>query len=312
MGNVLRRIGFGGRRGVQAEPHQQAHPANLRPGVANDMGGRPHMEDFALWSVAGGPQFLRGFFVVCDGHGGQDAAKFTSENLLRYTLVDENLRRDLGVALRASFLRADSEFRKEAAAGRLSPSGTTALVAVVLGRRMVLASAGDCRAILSRNGVASELTNDHKPDSPTERRRIEAAGGFVDCDGYLNGDLAVSRAIGDHHLPHLKCLDGSGPLIADPEVCEVPLGDAEEFLVLTSDGVWMRRQTVVDLVRDSLRKFNCPTKASQAVVEAAVKSDAHKDNVTVVVVCLKPDPPAPKPRIRNSNSRLRINRDSLQ
>lgn len=45
-----------------------------------------------------------------------------------------------------------------------------------------------------------ELTVDHHPDREDERSRVEAAGGYVlEWAGVLrvNGELAVSRAIGD-------------------------------------------------------------------------------------------------------------------
>lgn len=166
----------------------------------------------------------------------------------------------------AAFLRADADFYEEVAAGRLEDSGTTALSIAFFDKKMVVSNLGDCRAILSRNGLAVEVSIEHRPDSPTERQRIEAAGGFVDCDGYLNGDLGVSRAIGDFHLSELKHVEGRGPLIAEPEVAEMELGENDEFVVMASDGMWMRSQTVVDIVRDSLKQFNCPRTASEAVV----------------------------------------------
>lgn len=59
----------------------------------------------------------------------------------------------------------------------------------------MVANAGDCRAVLSRQGKAVEMSRDHKPMSSKERRRIEASGGYV-YDGYLNGQLNVARALG--------------------------------------------------------------------------------------------------------------------
>lgn len=165
------------------------------------------------------------------------------------------------------------------AAGKLEPSGTTALAAVLTEEKLVVSSLGDCRAILSRNGRAEEVGTEHKPDSPTERERIVAAGGFVDCEGYLNGDLSVSRAIGDFHFPHLKYIEGKGPLIADPEITEVGIEESTEFLILSSDGVWMQSQTVVNIVRDSLRKSNCPKAASKAVVSGYKKFHCTPDNL---------------------------------
>lgn len=67
-------------------------------------------------------------------------------------------------------------------------------------RSVVVANAGDCRAVLCRNGKAFELSCDHKPFSPSEKARIVAAKGTVDGDGYLNGQLSVARALGNWHL----------------------------------------------------------------------------------------------------------------
>ena len=65
---------------------------------------------------------------------------------------------------------------------------------------MYVANAGDSRAVMCVNGKAIALTIDHKPTSESERKRIEAAGGFVSEIGGIcrvNGNLNLSRAIGD-------------------------------------------------------------------------------------------------------------------
>ena len=50
--------------------------------------------------------------------------------------------------------------------------------------------------MLCRNGEAVTLSNDHKPYDDEEKTRIEAAGSTVKFNR-VNGDLAVSRALGD-------------------------------------------------------------------------------------------------------------------
>lgn len=88
-------------------------------------------------------------------------------------------------------------------------SGSTACVAFLLPevsddgesvQRVFLyvANAGDSRAVLCRAGAAVELSEDHKPEDPPERARINAAGGTVTADGRVNDGLNLSRAIGDH------------------------------------------------------------------------------------------------------------------
>ena len=58
-------------------------------------------------------------------------------------------------------------------------AGCTAVVAVLKGRRLYVANAGDSRAVLARGTAAMALSEDHKPASPTEKSRITTAGGFV-------------------------------------------------------------------------------------------------------------------------------------
>ena len=48
-----------------------------------------------------------------------------------------------------------------------------------MGPKLYTANAGDCRAVLCRDGRALRLSRDHKPELPEERQRIEEAGGRV-------------------------------------------------------------------------------------------------------------------------------------
>ncbi|KAL8444087.1 hypothetical protein Emed_006374 [Eimeria media] len=63
--------------------------------------------------------------------------------------------------------------------------GSTACVAIFFGPdeegvlQLITAHAGDSRAVLCRDGQAFRLTEDHKPNSASEQKRIEAAGGQV-------------------------------------------------------------------------------------------------------------------------------------
>jgi protein phosphatase 1L len=65
-------------------------------------------------------------------------------------------------------------------APNLGPGGSTAVTAILIdGKELLVANVGDSRAVLSRGGVAEQLSIDHEPGQPTERDKIENRGGFV-------------------------------------------------------------------------------------------------------------------------------------
>jgi len=61
---------------------------------------------------------------------------------------------------------------------------------------MYVANAGDSRTLLSCKGKPVEMSEDHKPENEIEKKRITGAGGFI-TDGRINGNLNLSRCIGD-------------------------------------------------------------------------------------------------------------------
>ena len=52
-------------------------------------------------------------------------------------------------------------------------SGASCVTAVVRGGHLIVANAGDCRAVLSRGGVAEALSCDHRASRQDEQERIE-------------------------------------------------------------------------------------------------------------------------------------------
>ena len=147
----------------------------------------------------------------------------------------------------------------------------------------MVANAGDCRAVLCRKGEAIDMSEDHRPIYPSERRRVEELGGFID-DGYLNGVLSVSRTLGDWDMKFPK--GSSSPLIAEPEFRQVVLTEDDEFLIIGCDGIWdvMSSQHAVSLVRRGLRRHDDPEQCARDLVMEALRRNTS-DNLTVIVVC---------------------------
>jgi protein phosphatase 2C family protein 2/3 len=102
-------------------------------------------------------------------------------------------------------MASDEEMREDLA-------GTTAICAVIKDDKLYCGNVGDSRAIASVNGNVEILSTDHKPNNDEERKRITAAGGWVEFNRvngkyfrvffssilFLSkGNLALSRALGD-------------------------------------------------------------------------------------------------------------------
>jgi protein phosphatase 2C family protein 2/3 len=72
-----------------------------------------------------------------------------------------------------------------------------------------------------------------------ESARITAGGGFVEY-GRVNGNLALSRAIGDFEFKKNteKCAEEQ-VVTADPDIMERDLLSTDEFIILACDGLWV-------------------------------------------------------------------------
>ncbi|KAF5189595.1 phosphatase 2c protein [Thalictrum thalictroides] len=246
------------------------------------------------------------FYGVFDGHNGSDAASFTKKQILKFIMEDNHFSTSVEKAIKSAFVKTDHAF----ADARFldSSSGTTVLTALIFGRTMIIANAGDCRAVLGKRGRAIELSKDHKPNCTSERSRIERLGGII-YDGYLNGQLSVARALGDWHIKGSK--GSRSPLSAEPELKETVVTEEDEFLIMASDGLWdvMSSQCAVTIVRKELMLHNDPEKCSRELIYEALKRNTI-DNLTAIVVCFSPDPP-PKIEIPKARWRRSVSADGI-
>ena len=134
-------------------------------------------------------------------------------------------------------------------------SGSTSVMTLISREHIVCANTGDSRAVMSRGGAAVELSHDHKPYNPGEKERIENAGSHVKFNR-VNGDLAVSRALGDFVYKRCETQPPEHQAVtAFPEIIAEKRTGQDEFIVLACDGIWdvMSSQEVVDKVRDMLQ-----------------------------------------------------------
>ncbi|MBA0612619.1 hypothetical protein Godav_013202 [Gossypium davidsonii] len=292
----------------------------IRSGSCANIGPRRSMEDehiriddlsSHLGSIFN-PSIPSAFYAVFDGHGGVDAAAYIKSNATRLFFedfdfpqvsdIDAVFLKELEDSHRKAFLLADLALAAESSVS--SSCGTTVLTALVLGRHLLVANAGDCRAVLCRKGTAVEMSQDHRPSYLQERKRVEELGGFID-DGYLNGYLSVTRALGDWDMKFP--LGSASPLIAEPDVRQIVLSEDDEFLIIGCDGIWdvMSSQFAVSLVRRALRRHDNPEECAKELVNEASRLNSS-DNLTAIVICFSSPArvescPPHRRRFRNCN-----------
>ena len=134
---------------------------------------------------------------------------------------------------------------------------------------VVCANTGDSRAVLCRGGEAVALSHDHKPYNPGEKERIEAAGSHVKFNR-VNGDLAVSRALGDFVYKRCETVtEAEQAVTAFPDVIVEQRTERDEFVVLACDGIWdvMSSQEVCDKVREMLINGRPPPPPADSTAE---------------------------------------------
>jgi protein phosphatase 1B len=268
-----------------------------------------HIHQFGLSGPGGGdPPHLRelSIFGVFDGHGGQRVAQYVADNLCAELRSQDALRvgaspgghsgaAAVGRALRAAFLALDARMASlPVFASQEDHSGSTAVTTVITPSHFVVANCGDSRLLIA-GGPGAQVrfaSVDHKPTSPSEQARIEAAGGTV-VFRRVNGDLAVSRALGDFLYKANKQLpDVEQQVSAEPEITCVERKPDDMFVLVACDGIWdvLSNEQASEFVLAKMQLGFPLTAVCEALIDHCLELGS-KDNMSVVLVAL-PGAPA--------------------
>ena len=139
--------------------------------------------------------------------------------------------------------------------------GCTACVCIIdtLTKKIYFANAGDSRVILCKKGKAYRMSVDHKPELELESNRIKKAKGWVNDYGRINGNLNLSRTLGDLEYKNNKNLKPQEQIItAYPDVVDDKIEEDNDFIVIGCDGIWdsMQDQEICDIIIDKLKEGN--------------------------------------------------------
>lgn len=254
-------------------------------------------------------------FGVCDGHGkyGHHVSQYIKDNLGKF-LEDTNelLVANPEQAIYQACERLNGVLKQSDIS--IAYSGSTLVFAVRVKKTYFIANVGDSRAVLCSIGEAksdssssskllsvTDLSRDHKPELPGEKKRILASGGRVDTlpgppDRY-NGPmrvwmkdfqvpgLAMSRSIGDG-------VAASVGVSCIPEIKTIEMDEEKDaFMLLCSDGVFefMSSEEAVSIIRQ--RKHQPLIEAVEELVdESSRRWQDHErviDDITAVLVAFK-------------------------
>lgn len=134
-------------------------------------------------------------FGVFDGHGGCEVAHFVENHLVDELKKNESFKKgNYRQALSDVFLGIDKMLLTESGKKELTrisqkhgsmagagsydggdfavQAGCTCCVALITKTEVYVANAGDTRCVIASKGKAKDLSIDHKPDLPNEKRRI--------------------------------------------------------------------------------------------------------------------------------------------
>ena len=228
------------------------------------------------------------FLAVFDGHGGKLVSKYLKETLPPFFIkkFKENIynKPDKFSKYVNKVYDIIQTKLKDEHPRAVNYCGSTACVTIHCidpeekKTYLWMLNVGDSRAVLSnKNGLAVQLSQDHKPNSPDERNRIEQMGGKITFDGsdWRIKDLSLSRAFGD-----IECT----PYVTHlPQIYRYRLSSSDRFLIKACDGLWdvLSNQDAIEFVQDLIKK-NYKGNIAKALVDHAYEKGSL-DNITAIV-----------------------------
>lgn len=160
-------------------------------------------------------------------HGGAGAAAYAAANMIR--IIEETDQWNeyikggatdmclLERTLKLAFMNIDEALKIKQNGDVSDSSGCTSVTAMITPKYIICANAGDSRCVMGTDKSTKAMSEDHKPNNALELRRIELAGGRVQWKR-VDGDLAVSRALGDFQYKTRTDLEPENQKVRKPSL----------------------------------------------------------------------------------------------
>jgi len=260
-------------------------------------GWKETMEDVPVARISLRKDPKTSYFAVFDGHRGSTVSAALGESLHTYIIGNRYYSNgDWCNAIISGFNNCERYLRTIINYNNMC--GSCATICFIRNKSVICGNVGDSRIIggvknkENKTMDAVEITIDHKPNDPIERARVEKAGGYVEM-GRINGQLAVSRSMGDFDFKQNPYLTEYEQLVsAYPDVYEWKIKKKCYFIMLGSDGIFdvVSNQDVIDFIVLSIANGDKPEKISENLMDHCMakyfgEPDGSHDNMSVIIVC---------------------------
>jgi len=248
------------------------------------------------------------FFGLYDGHGGRTISKYLADNLFNFFTSLKVSYPLSGSYIRTVFKTIQDNLikthKKEA-----TICGSTCIVVIQYihnnKQYIDIANLGDSRCVLCNftnnkyNAIC--ITQDHKPNILSEKKRIEGLGGCITFDGFdwRVGDLSVSRSFGD--------LDNTPFISSIPDLFRRQITKNDKFIIIACDGLWDVVEPIeaINIIVDLYNKH----KEEQVVKQ--VNNEFHSINKQIDIINTKINKKLSRKEKKDSNKSKKSNKSHI-
>lgn len=290
---------------VLAPTEQTARPEtpvsfDANVGVSESQGLRSYMEDRYVVETNFGGRADQALFAVFDGHGEEGKGHIVAEFAqAQFPANLEDALQSPGISPENALAQAYKVTEEQIETGNLE-SGSTAVTALIQGKTLTVANAGDARAVLIRkDNTAEQLTVDHtiydleegklfleryeKEKEAVQQQSREKVNKYSTVPTKGLGDIDV---LGVSHEPYTKT---------------IKLTSDDKWLLLTCDGAWERGVLTIQEAADLIKDIDDPQEATEIIKNAVqhpgvyglknldgITRERSEDNLTILAIKLVP------------------------
>lgn len=211
------------------------------------------------------------YYAIFDGHGNKDVCEYAGNNLHRVFARDFSNDINPKTLITPSIEEVNDFLIKS-----WPDQGCTMAAVMIWKNDIYTANLGDTQILLiTEDGEIVHLSELHSPSNEKEAKAVESRGGFIQ-DGRVNGEVPVTRSLGDGYLKNV--------ISHEPYLSQIKRHDGM-VIVIGCAGIFnaLSDKRIAHL---ACSHTTAPS-AAQSITKEALKKGAQ-ENVSCIVLWLTP------------------------